>query len=206
MDPRKHEVRTVKESLKLGLILLIISACSGLILGVANSYTSEVIAQKELEATLASYRDIYGDKADAFEPYDEEKLQALQEKHPSIANVFVAKKGGEVVGYGINFYANGYGGQMQNAVGFLGADRMAGFRNIQNSETPNLGSRIAEEPFYSTFTDKSIEGPLTGSATGAGENEVMSMTGATISSKGVLNALNEVIEIYHNEIEGGAQG
>lgn len=206
MGLRKLEVSEVKESLKLGLILLVIAACSGLILGTANSYTAEVIAQKELETTLASYRDIFGDEADAFDPYDEGKLTKLKEAHPNIANVFVAKKGGDVVGYGINFYANGYGGQMQNAVGFLGPDRMAGFRNIQNAETPNLGSRITEEPFYSTFTDKSITAPLVGTPTGAGENEVMSMTGATISSKGVLNALNEVIEIYHQEIEGGTQG
>lgn len=190
----------MKESIRLGAILLIISAVSGLILAAVNFYTAPVIAEKELQATLASYREIYGDKADDFEKYDEAKTEKIKAAHPEIADIFVAKKGGNVVGYGINFYANGFGGKMQNAVGFLTDDTMAGFRNIQNSETPGFGSKITEKMYYSTFTDKSIAGHLEGTADGSGKNAVMSISGATVSSKAVLGALNSVIDIYHNEI------
>ena len=190
----------MKESLKLGIILLLIAAVSGIILAGVNFYTAPVIAQKELETTLESYKEIYGDKADDFEKYDPAEVAKIQEKHPQIANIFIAKKNGEEVGYGINFYANGFGGKMQNAVGFLKDDTMAGFRNIQNSETPGFGSQITEEPFFSSFVDKSIAGPLTGTEAGSGENEIMSISGATVSSKAVLGALNDVIEIYHQEI------
>lgn len=190
----------MKESIKLGGILLIIAAVSGLFLAGVNYYTSPVIAQKELEATLESYHEIFGDRADEFEPYDEEKTASIKEAHKEIGDIFVAKKDGEVVGYGINFFANGFGGKMQNAVGFMTDDTMAGFRNIQNGETPGFGSQITEEPYFSTFTDKSIAGPLKGTETGAGEDEVMSISGATVSSEAVLGALNNVIEIYHEEI------
>ncbi|MDO5713741.1 MAG: FMN-binding protein [Tissierellia bacterium] len=190
----------MKESLKLGAILLIIAAVSGTILAGVNYFTAPVIAQKELEATLESYQAIYGEKADEFEEYDPSKTAAIQEKHPEIAKIFVAKKGGEKVGYGINFFCNGFGGKMQNAVGFMTDDTMAGFRNIQNSETPGFGSRIGEEEYFSTFVDKSIAGPLKGTGDGSGEDAVMSISGATVSSKAVLGALNEVIEIYHSEI------
>ena len=104
---------------KTGFILLLISAVSAGLLAVVNGMTVDVIAQAEFEKSVEAYQEIYGDKADTFEPIDEAKKAALVEKYGDIQDVFVAKKGDEVVGYGINHKTNGYGGEMTNAIGLL---------------------------------------------------------------------------------------
>lgn len=121
---------------KTGFVLLVISAVAAGLLAVVNGFTAEVIAKAEFEKSVAAYQEIYGDKADTFEPIDEAKKAALVEKYKEIQDVFVAKKGDEIVGYGINHTAKGYGGSMTNAIGLLNDGTIAGFRNIQNSETP----------------------------------------------------------------------
>ncbi|KGF08550.1 electron transport complex protein RnfG [Urinicoccus massiliensis] len=190
----------MKETLRLGAVLLIIATISGLILASVNFYTSDIIAKQELETTLASYRDIFGDKADDFEPYDAAELAKLKEKYPTITDIFLAKKGEDVVGYGINYLAYGYGGAFKNAVGILNDGTMAGFRNISNSETPGFGSHISEPEYAESYVGKSIEGPLKGNKSPQADDEIMMMTGATITSKGALEGVNKVIDFYHKEL------
>ena len=77
---------------KTGFILLLISAVSAGLLAVVNGMTVDVIAQAEFEKSVEAYQEIYGDKADTFEPIDEAKKAALVEKYGDIQDVFVAKK------------------------------------------------------------------------------------------------------------------
>lgn len=187
----------MKEPVKFGLILLIFCAMSAGLLAVVNNFTAPVIAQAELEQTLASYEVIFGEKADDFEEYDEAELEKIQEKYPEIEKVFVAKKGGDTVGYGINFKASGFGGDMTNAMGILLEDDIiAGFRNISNSETKGFGTQIEEEPYYSTYEGKSAAGPLEISQDPKADNQVLQISGATVSSKAVLKGDNVAIEAY----------
>jgi|GEM_PF-344006 len=192
----------MKEPIKFGVILLIFCAFSAGLLAAVNSFTAPVIAESELQSTLASYEVIFGENADNFEQYDEAKLSQIKEKYPNIDNIFVAKKGDDVVGYGINVNSNGYGGAMTNAIGILlDGDRIAGFRNISNGETKGFGSRITEEEYYNSFNDKSAAGPLEISKDPQGENEVMWLTSATISSKAVQEGSNEAIEAYNDVLK-----
>lgn len=82
----------MKEPVKFGIILLIFCALSAGLLAIVNSFTAPVIAENELKITLASYEEIYGDAADNFEEYDQEKLNSIKEKYPTIEKIFVAKK------------------------------------------------------------------------------------------------------------------
>lgn len=183
--------------LRYGLVLLVIAAVAGLVLSTVNSFTAPVIAQAQFEASVEAYREIYGDQADDFEPMDEAKKDEIIAKVPNIADIFIAKKGGEVIGYGINFTANGYGGEMINAVGLLNDKTIAGFKNIQNSETPGIGTQIENPEYAASYPETSFEaGKVEGSATGDGEGEVMMISGATVSSTGILNSLNEVLANY----------
>ncbi|MCD1146902.1 RnfABCDGE type electron transport complex subunit G [Peptoniphilus sp. KCTC 25270] len=187
----------MKEYLRLGLVLLIFSAAAGAILAAVNGFTSPVIAEAEFQKSVEAYVDIYGDLADDFEPMEDAKKASLMEQYPQIADIFVAKKGGEVVGYGVNFYAYGYGGQMQNAVGLLNDKTIAGFRNIQNAETPGIGTKITEPTYYEKFAGKNFSGgELVGSQEAANENEAPLISGATVSTSAVLDALNSVLVEY----------
>ena len=187
----------MKNYLKTGLVLLVISAVAAGLLAVVNSFTSEVIAQAEFEKSVQAYQEIYGDKADKFEPWDEAKKAALVEKYKEIQDVFVAKKGDEIVGYGINHTGNGYGGSMTNAIGLLNDGTIAGFRNIQNAETPGIGTQITEAPYFEQFVGKSFKnGEVKGNKDPQAEDEIPMISGATISSTAVLKGINSILPAY----------
>ncbi|MDO5037606.1 MAG: FMN-binding protein [Tissierellia bacterium] len=180
-----------------GLVLLLFCAIAGGVLAFVNGFTEPVIAQAEFEKSVEAYEGIYGDLATDFEPMDEEITLKLQEQIPEIDDIFIAKNGEEVIGYGINFKANGYGGEMINAVGLLNDKTMAGFKNISHAETPGIGAQITEAFYEDSFVGTSFEGgSVVGSPSGQGENEIMLISGATISTSGVLNALNNVLANY----------
>nr|WP_296155341.1 RnfABCDGE type electron transport complex subunit G [uncultured Peptoniphilus sp.] len=182
---------------KTGFILLLISAVSAGLLAVVNGMTVDVIAQAEFEKSVEAYQEIYGDKADTFEPIDEAKKAALVEKYGDIQDVFVAKKGDEVVGYGINHKTNGYGGEMTNAIGLLNDGTIAGFRNIQNAETPGIGTQITEPTYFKGFEGKTFKnGEVKGNKEPAAEDEIPLITGATVSSTGVLEGINSILPAY----------
>ncbi len=187
----------MKNYLKTGLVLLVISAVAAGLLAVVNSFTSEVIAQAEFEKSVQAYQEIYGDKADKFEPLDEAKKAALVEKYKEIQDVFVAKKGDEIVGYGINHTGNGYGGSMTNAIGLLNDGTIAGFRNIQNAETPGIGTQITEAPYFEQSVGKSFKnGEVKGNKDPQAEDEIPMISGATISSTAVLKGINSILPAY----------
>lgn len=187
----------MKNYLKTGLVLLVISAIAAGLLAVVNSFTSEVIAKAEFEKSVQAYQEIYGDKADTFEPLDESKKAALVEKYKDIQDVFVAKKGDEIVGYGINHTGNGYGGSMTNAIGLLNDGTIAGFRNIQNAETPGIGTQITEAPYFEQFVGKSFKnGEVKGNKDPQAEDEIPMISGATISSTAVLKGINSILPAY----------
>lgn len=187
----------MKNYLKTGLVLLVISAVAAGLLAVVNSFTSEVIAKAEFEKSVQAYQEIYGDKADKFEPLDEAKKAALVEKYKEIQDVFVAKKGDEIVGYGINHTGNGYGGSMTNAIGLLNDGTIAGFRNIQNAETPGIGTQITEVPYFEQFVGKSFKnGEVKGNKDPQAEDEIPMISGATISSTAVLKGINSILPAY----------
>lgn len=182
---------------KTGFILLLISAVSAGLLAVVNGMTVDVIAQAEFEKSVEAYQEIYGDKADTFEPIDEAKKAALVEKYGDIQDVFVAKKGDEVIGYGINHKTNGYGGEMTNAIGLLNDGTIAGFRNIQNAETPGIGTQITEPTYFKGFEGKTFKnGEVKGNKEPAAEDEIPLITGATVSSTGVLEGINSILPAY----------
>ena len=187
----------MKNYLKTGLVLLVISAVAAGLLAVVNSFTSEVIAKAEFEKSVQAYQEIYGDKADKFEHLDEAKKAALVEKYKEIQDVFVAKKGDEIVGYGINHTGNGYGGSMTNAIGLLNDGTIAGFRNIQNAETPGIGTQITEAPYFEQFVGKSFKnGEVKGNKDPQAEDEIPMISGATISSTAVLKGINSILPAY----------
>ncbi len=188
----------MKESIKMGVILLVLCAVSAGLLAVVNGFTAPIIFENEMAETLQSYRDIFGEDAEEVTLLDSGKLAEIQEEYPDVDNIFEVKKGGELIGYGINIKATGFGGEMTNAIGFrIDGETIAGFRNISNQETKGFGSHIADESYYSSYNDKSAAGPLEISVDPQGENQVMQISGATVTSKAVNVGNTKAIEVFH---------
>lgn len=103
--------------------------------------------------------------------------------------VYVAKDGSAA----ITVSAAGYGGKIQVMVGILPDGKVNGIRILASSETPGVGKRTEEEEFTSQFIGVS-------SKVSVGK-EIDKITGATISSKAMTNAVNGATEIF-SEIGG----
>ena len=102
---------------------------------------------------------------------------------------------GSLLGYAVTASVKGYGGEMKVHVALDSAgDRFLGIRIGENHETENLGARVAEAAFTDQF--RSLPAPAyldgyTGLERAAEPSQsVEAVTGATISSKAVVRAVN----------------
>jgi Na+-transporting NADH:ubiquinone oxidoreductase subunit C len=70
--------------------------------------------------------------------------------------------------------------------------RIAGLTIMQQEETPGLGSRIADAEYLEAFAGKRFAPALNivSPGTADGENEIDSISGATLSSKAFIDILN----------------
>ncbi|MDA3810045.1 MAG: FMN-binding protein [Spirochaetaceae bacterium] len=81
---------------------------------------------------------------------------------------------------------------------------ISGLAILSQIETPGLGSRIGEEPFLSQFVAKQFDPQLKFMSAGKSKNnnEIDGISGATLSSKAIINILNDNYVIFNKIIEG----
>lgn len=188
----------MKETLKLGLTLLLIAAISGAILAGANSITGPIIAEMDKEATFGAFFELFAD-ADDFKDLDEEKLNKISENHTAVTEAYEAVDASENgIGYVLKAKAGGYGGDVFMAVGINNEGKVTGMKVVGHSETPSIGDRIEQPDFTESFVDKSAEGELKAVAAPAAEDEVLMLSGATVSTNAVMNGVNKALEAYRD--------
>lgn len=178
----------VKEVLKPSLILFAICLVVTALLAGTNLLTKEQIAA-QAEILAGESRKVVLADAETFEEAD---------------GCYVGLAGGETVGYVFETESKGYGGTVKVMTG-IGADgTVTGVVILEHAETPGLGANAERV----TFTDQykqavPAEGIVLVKNKAAGEGEVEALTGATITSRAVTDAVNLAIEQY-NDMKGGA--
>lgn len=186
----------MKETLKLGLILLVVAAIAGGVLAFTNSVTAPIIAEQEKEGAFGAFAEIFPD-ADDFVEIDEGMLSEITSTYENVVEVLEVMQGDEVVGYAFNTSSGGYGGPITTISGFNLDGTIQGIRVTENSETPNLGTVIVDNPdFRESFEGNITSEPLVAVGAPAGENEVLLLTGATVSTNGVVNGVNAAREAF----------
>lgn len=105
------------------------------------------------------------------------------------------KEDGSVAGYAIISSANGYNGENKVLVGFNeDATMITGIVITEQTETPGLGAKIVENSFREQFKEQSSITPLSVvkgiKPEEAKEGEIAAISGATISSSSVVDAVN----------------
>lgn len=190
----------MKENLKLGLILLIVTAIAGLSLGVAYAVTKEPIAQQAVIANNNAMREVLP-KAESFK-----KSSAAIPQGSIIKEVNEGYSGSNLVGYTIKVTPKGFGGIIEMVVGISSDHKVSGIKILSHSETPGLGANAPSPKFSGQFKDKSIAAPLEVVKTGAAkDNQIDAITGATITSRAVTSGVNEAINFYTSTLKGGAK-
>lgn len=116
---------------------------------------------------------------------------------------------GNSVGYVFEAEGKGYGGSVNVMTGISTDGSITGVVLLSHGETPGLGANAEKESFRDQYKGQ----PAANLAGGISvvkfqtpkEGEIQAMTGATITSTAVTNAVNAAIEQYQNayQSEGG---
>jgi len=102
-------------------------------------------------------------------------------------------KSNSLVGYAALISGNGYQGQIKLiAIADSSFNTIEGIQVIESSETPGLGAKINEDFFKKQFKGIKLTMPIECvKEKTTKENEIVAISGATISSKAVVNIVNE---------------
>lgn len=108
---------------------------------------------------------------------------------------FFAKKAGKVIAVAFETAAAGFHGDIGVMVAVNPeADKLDGCAITTQSETPGVGSRVQADPsFCAQFKGKSVSDNFGLSSAGG---VVQGLSGATVSSTGVSNAMKAGVETY----------
>ena len=197
----------MNQIIKNTIILFAITLIAGFCLGAVHDVTLEPIAQAQEAAATATYQEVYPDAA-SFARTDEMTAAlaaAAEEITAQYGSVTVddaqqALDGsGNVIGYLITSTSpEGYGGNVQIAVGITAEGSLTGIGFLSISETPGLGMNAKEPAFKDQFVGKAAQ-TFEVTKTGAmADNQIQAISGATITSTAVTNATNAAVYFVQN--------
>lgn len=167
---------TFKNYVRPVVILVVICLIVGGLLAVINHVTAPVIAENERIAANETYFAVLPD-ADSF--------TELETDVEGVSKVLKADNG---AGYVVMASARGYGGDVPAAVSFDNDGNILHVIMMDNNETPGLGQKVVDEAFYSQFSGKEASEIVL--------EEIDAISGATISSRASVKAINAAIEAY----------
>ena len=184
----------MKDVLNLGLRLLLITLVAGLLLGGTYVITKEPTEAQAIEAAQAARKAVLD--ADSFEQMDLAEVSA-NEEYASVTDIYIGKDAaGNVVGATIQMSAKGFNPGIALTVGISADGTISGVNIGENEETPGLGARATEEAFYGQYAGQKADGNLVVEKNGAGDGRIQAIAGATITSRGVTEAVNLAARCY----------
>ena len=195
------------------LILTAITVVSGLLLGIVYNITKEPIAQAQENTKQEAYRAVLSD-ATSFEAVDfdsDSALSLLSENGYTSDEITEVVEGtddsGEVIGYVISVQSSeAYDGTLELSVGIAADGTVKGVEMLDISETAGLGMKADEAEFKDQFKDKKVD-KFTYTKTGeSGDDMIDAISGATITTNAVTNAVDSALVYYQNELGGSQMG
>lgn len=202
----------MNETLKLVTTLTIVCLLSAFLLSIVNNLTAEKINEQarieKLRAVTESLpRDIL--QYDNDPSKDILKIGEWKDIDNIPKEIYVAKRKNKPVGFAFTSIGEGYGGMIVIMMGIDVSGKVTGIEIIEHHETPGLGADI-ENPEY-------IKDQFRNKISQQGEFiiikdrkpnkswEIEAITGATISSRGVVQAVNDGLakfSIYKKYLPG----
>ena len=190
------------------IILFAITLISGLVLGFVYDITKAPIAAAAKAAKNEAYAVVFPEAKDFEEnEADTAKIAETADEiagkgfgHSNIDEVVTAKDGsGNNIGRVITSTSkDGYNGTVQISVGIKSDGTVVGITFLTLAETPGLGMRAGEKDFYSQYANKNTKEFKLVKGSASGDNEIAAISGSTITSSAVTNAVNAAL--YFNSI------
>lgn len=184
---------------KYGIILFVITAVTGLILGGVYTMTLEpirLVQEQEKNEALASTLPGATD-FDAVE---------VGESGGMITEIYRGSANGEVVGYNFTVTPKGYAGLITIVVGINNEGRVMDISILNHSETPGLGAKASEPEFAGQFKEKLGKYLVVTKTPPDADYQIQAISGATITSTAVTNGVNVALAYWReNFAEGDAK-
>ena len=193
------------------IALTLIAAIAGVALSGVFSMTKDKIDEQETLKKAASYTEVCPE-AESFAIHEEANTK-IEEKagtdwhadYPSarINEVFECRDAaGGVVGYALSITSKGFGGDVTMAMGIRADGTISGIAFTELKETAGLGMKADEPEFKDQFPGKSVSIDLVKGAP-QDDNDISAITGATVTSTAVYNAVNAGLNFYETVLKGG---
>ena len=191
----------MKNIIKNTAILTVITLVAGLLLGYVYDITKEPIAQSKEAAKKAAYQTVMAE-ADSFEVVEVEATELGT--GCDVNEVVVANAGSELKGYVITTTTHdGYGGDIQVSIGIAADGTVKGIEMLSIAETAGLGMNANTPEFKAQYAEKLVDAFAVTKTGAAADNEIDAISGATITSNAVTNAVNTAI-VYFKNVLGGS--
>ncbi|MCQ2455059.1 MAG: RnfABCDGE type electron transport complex subunit G [Clostridia bacterium] len=162
-------------------------------LAVTNMETKNPIKEQEEKTQADSMKEVMN-----AETYEENTAMLEGEEF-----TYYIAKNGEEIGYIFVTAEKGYGGddKVMTAVNLDGTIKAVKVLDV-SGETPGLGQNAGNPEWYGAFSGLSAktETKIVKNGADKDKNEVEAVTGATISSTAIKNAVNKAIS-YYNYLE-----
>ena len=197
--------------LKNTLILTAITVISGLLLGAVYGITKEPIAAAQENTRQEAYRAVLTDASEFtdYAEFDAESAAALLTDSGYASDEITAvvegvDGSGETVGYVVNVMSHeAYDGDLELSVGIASDGTVKGVEMLSISETAGLGMKADEAEFKDQFKDKQVEKFSYTKNGEEGDDKIDAISGATITTSAVTNAVDSALVYFQNELGGG---
>jgi electron transport complex protein RnfG len=180
----------MKQVIQMAVVLTLICTVCGVALSGIESMTAERIVQQTLLYVQGPNVEVVLEGAENDLIADRKPIEIDGEE----LILFVGKKGDAPWAVAYETSASGFGGDVTIMVGYdLEQDKLTGLKVGTNSETAGIGSRVTEVQFTGQFKGLDIDLEFTGGPCPSGADAV---SGATVSSTAVCEALKKSVAIY----------
>ena len=207
-SPVQEEVSTFR----LVATLAVAGAVAGLLIVLVNQHTKPIIDKYKAEQLQkAVYEVLPGvERYNTYYLVDNALSFALPEgaKESEYKRIYVGyDNSSQLKGVAISRGESGFQDVVQIIFGFDPATgNLLGMKVLDSKETPGLGDKIFKDQAFVDQFFAGPETPLVGVKAGAGKgkpNEIDTITGATISSKVVIDIINHGLEEWRPVIDQG---
>ncbi|MDP3385848.1 MAG: FMN-binding protein [Eubacteriales bacterium] len=189
------------------VFMIVITVAFTSVLAIINEVSAERIQQqsklKEQSKVLYAFNIEFGETG---EEIIRQYNQFIEERKVGNRTYYVRKANDEITGYAFKIEGAGLWGSIDAVLAFTqDFNKLSGVAFLNHSETPGLGGRIDEEWFQEQFRDISLDVTATDPylifkpSTGG---NVDTISGATSTSKAVLNIFNQNIDVILTETKG----
>jgi Na+-translocating ferredoxin:NAD+ oxidoreductase subunit G len=214
MENKKEKKKSTL--IKDAIALFIITLVSGLALSYIFEITKAPIEQQQVEKTLKANKAVFADAAtfetdeDLMNQVASMDLTTLNPDYKGITINEISKainSNQEAIGYNITVTTTtGYKDPIKMVIGYSNEGVINGIEILSINETAGLGMNATKKEFRNQYTNKNVPQFVVTKTGATSEDQIDAISGATITSRAVTNAVNAgigFVQEYATDLGGG---